>query len=331
MNETYLRQLIGTGIEDSEIQKLEGSSNTEVYRAANNIYKIGPQKDIELAFQANQRFQVYAPTGFNDIFPAIELIPLDAEQAGLKVEYCGSRNFEDLILKTDLSDESTYNTVQLVHVATLQNLSRIFEESKLDNPARTRAESSKFFQELSDALKVNLTLAGIIDSYDDTLDRVRSSREKFVSEYAPSLAHKDLSVGNIVVSDDGARVKFIDPRLVVPHLELTEPDTALGNIAIDIVGYQISLLRKQLELVHSGKEDRLSPLLSEVLAEIKRYIQGGVFTDQMKLLCETVWYSVFSACKCNYCLAPEREWLYALMVEKTRAKMEELKERLLNE
>lgn len=324
MNETYLRQLIGTGTPDSEIQKLEGSSNTEVYRVANKIYKIGPQQDIALAFQANRRFQDCAPISNKDIFPAIEFSPLGAEQAALIVEYCGSRNFEDLILKSDLSDESTYNTVQLVHVATLQNLRGIFEESKLDSPARTRAESSRFFQELSDALKVNLTLAGLIGSYGDTLDRVGSSREKFVSEDVPSLAHKDLSVGNVVVGDDWTSVKFIDPRLVVPHLEPTEPDTALGNIAIDIVGYQISLLRKQLELVHSGKADRLSPLLSGVSAEIKRYIQDGVFTNQMKLLCEVVWYSVFSACKCDYCLAPERKWLYDLMAEKTHEKLSQL-------
>lgn len=328
MNETYLRQLIGTGIADSEIQKLEGSSNTEVYRVANNIYKIGPQKDIELAFQVNQRFQVYAPTSYNDMFPAIELTPLDIEQAGLKVEYCGSRNFEDLILKGDLSDEDAYNTVQFVHRVTLQSLQRIFGESKLGDPTRIHEDSLRFFQELLDALKLNLTQAGLIDSYGDTLDRVGSSREKFLSECIPSIAHKDLSVGNIVVSDDSTRVKLIDPRLTVPHLEQTGSDSALGNIAIDIVGYQISLFRKQLELIHSGKTDRLTPLLNEVSAAIKSYIQGGVFTNEMKLLCETVWYSVFSACKCNYCLAPERKWLYDLMVEKTHSEIEEFKERL---
>lgn len=324
MTEIFLRQLIGTDVQDSEIQRLEGSSGTEVYRVGNSIYKIGPQKDIGLAFQANRRFHDHAPISYGGIFPKMELSPLGTEQAALTVEYCGSRNFEDLILKNDLSDEGTYSTVQLVHRITLQNLRRIFEESKLYDPTQMRKESLRFFQELLDVSAVNLTLAGIINSYGDTLDRVGSSREKFVSEYVPSLAHKDLSVGNIVVSDDGTSVKLIDPRLTVPHLEQTKPDTSLGNIAIDIVGYQISLLRKQLELIHSGKTDRLSPLLNELSTEIKRYCQDGVFTDQMKLLCETVWYSVFSACKCNYCLAPEREWLYTLMVEKTHEKLGQL-------
>jgi hypothetical protein len=251
----------------------------------------------------------------------VEFSLLGAEQAALTIEYCGSRNFEDLILKSDLSDGGVFNTVQSTHRAALQGMNIIFEESKVSDPPRMREESGKFFQELLDALKVNLTLGGIIGDYYGTLDKVESSREKFLGVCIPSLAHKDLSVGNIVVSDNGTSVKLIDPRTVVPHLDQTGPDSALGNIAIDIVGYQISLYRKQLELIHSGKTDRLTPLLHEVSAAIKSYIQDGFFTDEMKLLCETVWFSVFSACKCNYCLAPEREWLYNLMVEKTREKL----------
>lgn len=101
MNGKYLRQLIGAATPDSENQMLEGTSNTKVYLVANKIYKFGPQQDIELAVQAYRRFQVYTPTGYKDILPAMELILLNKEQAALTVEYCGSRNFEDLILKGD--------------------------------------------------------------------------------------------------------------------------------------------------------------------------------------------------------------------------------------
>lgn len=213
-----------------------------------------------------------------------------------------------------------------MHRSTLQSLKRLFEESKLGDSTRLHEDSLRFLQELLDALKVNLTLAGLIDNYGNIFDRVGSSQEMFLSGYIPSLAHKDLSLGNIVVSDDGARVKLIDPRATVPHLEQTGSDIALGNIAIDLVGYQVSLFRKHLELVHLGKTDQLALILNEVSAAIASYIQRGVFPDQMKLLCEAVWYSVFSTCKCNYCLAPDRKWLYSHMEEKTHEILRKLSE-----
>ena len=111
-------------------------------------------------------------------------------------------------------------------------------------------------------------------------------RPKFTEKFIPSLAHRDLSVGNILISDDGKVVKFIDPRSVVPHLGKTPDTRSRGNIVLDLVSYRISLMRKHAELNHLGKNDSLLPLLEEVAVTIKDYMNRGAFTQQMLLLCE---------------------------------------------
>jgi len=329
MEKTYLRQFLSSDIQDSAVRRLEGSSNTEVYLVGNQIYKIGSQTEIEPAFQANQRFRIHAPKSYKEILPSIEFIPLDGNLAALKIEYLGSRNFENLVLEGNLSNDDVYDLVGFVHTEVLQKLRMIFEESKLENPLQIQNESTRFSQELLSALKLNLIRAGLMEQVDDFFDVAERYQEKFIAGCIPSLAHKDFSVVNIIISDDGTEVRFIDPRLTVPQLDQTQLNTPLGNIAIDLVGYQISLIRKQLELRHSNKKDRLSPLLDEVLVTKENYIQNGVFTHPMGLLCEATWYSIFSACRCNYCLSPERKWLYNLMMGKTHSKLEELR-KILN-
>jgi len=76
------------------------------------------------------------------------------------------------------------------------------------------------------------------------------------------MVHKDLTVGNVVINLENNLSYFIDPRISLPYLNEKEKH---GNIAIDLVGYYISVLRKDMEIKKNSnkieitiKKDELS-------------------------------------------------------------------------
>lgn len=163
---------------------------------------------------------------------------------------------------------------------------------------------SNVLQEICGALESNARAAGI------------SSREiprAFLEDVAfvPCLCHRDLSVVNVVCSTDGG-VRLIDPRVSIPGGERSAP--SLGSSAIDAAAFLVSLERKELERARLGLP--VLGLTDHFRAAVTRWTANGLFNAPMLDLCLAHAYSVYVACRCDYCLAPEREWLYDLMRER---------------
>src|SRR3989344_4278493 len=201
MNKQLLKETIGQEIDISDLQKLTGSSGCEVYLLGDSIYKVGPRRDIEEICEVYSKFQNQIPS-YRLIFPAIEPYYVsDIDKMVLKIEYCGSKNFEQLLLENHPTKDDCIITVIFAHKKTLQHLRTIFEESILSSSEPPQAEANQLFYELLEALRVNLSKAGILNSYPDLIKKIALSRDRFTEKFIPSLAHRDLSVGNILISD----------------------------------------------------------------------------------------------------------------------------------
>jgi len=168
---------------------------------------------------------------------------------------------------------------------------------------------------------LNLKKAELWLEYEGVVQSIEKRKAELLKNFVASFAHKDLSVGNVLVSDDNKQVRFIDPRLAVPYLEESQ---ASGNVAIDLMGYYVSFLRKEMEARKNNEGLDFSEINKDIEKEIKEYKERGVFSEQMGRLCMAVWYSVYAACKCDYCTAPERVWLYDEMVVRLRKSLDEL-------
>lgn len=172
-------------------------------------------------------------------------------------------------------------------------------------PADIRSASGNAtLDEVVGALSRNAMAAGSSFRPDAEACRPRAS-------FVPGLCHRDLSAVNVMCAADGS-VRLIDPRASVPGAPVGMP--TFGSSAIDAAAFLVSLERKELERAKLGLP-ALS-LADRFRAVVGGWIENGAFNAYMFDLCRAHAYSVYAACRCDYCLAPEREWLYDLMRER---------------
>jgi FMN phosphatase YigB (HAD superfamily) len=297
-------------IEVGNIKKLDGSSDATAYRCDDKIYKVGPDKTILDEVKTFERFKSKMKS-YSSVFPNMEVVQASNDISILWIENCGGRNFDDIYLGTtnDLELLTTLNRKVLAKIGV------VFNETKFED------SGSLFFEELMQGLKLNLKKAELWLEYEGVVQSIEKRKAELLKNFVASFAHKDLSVGNVLVSDDNKQVRFIDPRLAVPYLEESQ---ASGNVAIDLMGYYVSFLRKEMEARKNNEGLDFSEINKDIEKEIKEYKERGVFSEQMGRLCMAVWYSVYAACKCDYCTAPERVWLYDEMVVRLRKSLDEL-------
>jgi len=295
-------------IAGTEIKALSGSSAAKTFLCDNNIYKVGSEAVIQKEIQAYGKFNARMKS-YETVFPQMEIVFEDLGNSVLAIENLGKQSLEPIYR----DDQLTMSRLETLNKKVLAKINLLFDETK------TNIKDDLFFDELVSALKINLEKAGLSEKLSDDLKRIIEKKESILKNFVPSLAHKDLSLGNIILSDDGDKVRFIDPRVAVPYLPESK---ASGNVAIDLIGYRISVERKELEVRKININVDYSSLFAEIENQIKGYICAGVFTEDFKKLCEVLWYSVYSACKCDYCTASERLWLYNEMVRRLENVME---------
>jgi len=291
--------------QEGQLQKLSGSSDSRVFLYNKKIYKVGAVEKIRQELDNYQRFA--EKLNGCKAFPDVQLIFEQDGAAILEIEFLGEKNLEQayrLAVAADKINLEKYNQ------AVLRLIRQIHEATKREDVV----QSKLFFNELLSALKINFEKAEWpIAEAAEILEKIKKNEKHFLTHNICSMAHKDLSVGNIIVKDDKAY--FIDPRQAVPYLEKSK---AIGNVAIDLAGYYVSVIRKDLELKRSGAEVNLQSLIQQIESEAEKYIKNKVFNRDFWQLCRAIWYSVYSACKCDYCIAPERLWLYNEMVERLK-------------
>lgn len=293
-----------------EIKQLSGSSEAKAFLCDEQIYKVGPSKVIHDEVKSFDKFKQKMKS-YNSVFPEMEVRQDDESVAILWIENCGKNNIEDLYL------ESLQNAdiLEKLNKNVLAKINLLFEETKIND------NGELFFAELLEAFKINLVKAGLVEKFSDKLQIIEEKKYKILEKFVASFAHKDLSVGNIIVSNDREYVRFIDPRSAVPYLEDSK---ASGNVIIDLIGYQVSLYRKEMEAKQNKQDLDFSKINLEIEQAISEYQAQGIFTEELKMLCLAVWYSVYAACKCDYCTAPERLWLYNEMVRRLKKVLMEI-------
>jgi|GEM_PF-899505 len=308
--EVLKRYFASRKIENKNIKVLAGSSEAKTFLCDGDIYKVGGEAVIKKELQAYTKFQTRMKS-YATIFPQMEIVFNDLGSSILWIENLGAQSLE-----VKFKDEkSSLTQLKALNKKVLAKINLLFEETK------SAVADDLFFDEIINAIKINLVKAGLSGRLTKEVETIVSHKKTVLEKYISSLAHKDLSVGNIIVSDDGDKVRFIDPRGAVPYLDESK---ASGNVAIDLIGYLISMQRKELEVKQKNKNIDYTDLVTEVEDQIKNYIDAGVFTEEFRKLCEVLWYSVYFACKCDYCTAPERLWLYNEMgrrLEKTLAQL----------
>lgn len=303
----YLQE---NNIEFENIKKLNGSSDATAYLCEDKIYKVGPDKTIMDEVKTFERFKNKMKS-YSSVFPDMEVVQSADGVSILWIENCGGRNFDDIYLR----ETDNLDLLKTLNRKVLAKIGVVFNETQYVD------DGNLFFEELIEVLKLNLQKAELWPEYEGVVKGIEEKKSTFLESFVGSFAHKDLSVGNILVSDDNERVRFIDPRLAVPYLEESQ---ASGNVVIDLMGYYVSFLRKEMEARKDNDNLDFSEINKDVEKEIKVYQDKGIFTEAMGMLCVAVWYSVYAACKCDYCTAPERVWLYDEMVVRLRKALDEL-------
>lgn len=304
-----LAEFLLTQGEKAEIVPLSsGSSGADIFRVGRFVYKVGTVKQALAEQKAYARFRQLGSISLH-ILPAWSIVSIGNESAIWKIEHLGVHNLEELILA-----ETEIERLLVLNEEVLSLLGKVFKVSRSSLETQKRL----VWQELVDALMINLEKAGLSSpATDKFLSRLQTKKDQILAVFQPSLSHNDASAVNIMVRTDW-QIRFIDPRLALPYLEETQ---ALGNLALDLAAYYVSLERNRLKLEKAKSSLNISPLLTRVDEVVQEYIQAGVFTEELFQLAKLVWYSVYAACKCSYCTAKERVWLYKLMVQKVKKQM----------
>jgi len=289
-------------IENKEIKALSGSSEAKTFLCDNNIYKVGSEEVIKKEIQAYGKFKSRMKS-YETVFPQMDIVFEDLGNSVLAIENLGKQSLESKYKE----DHVSVSQLEIINKKVLAKINLLFDETK------TNLADDLFFDEIISALKINFEKAGLSEKLLFDLNRIIEKKKIILKNFVLSLAHKDLSLGNIILSDDGEKVRFIDPRVAVPYLTESK---ASGNVAIDLIGYLVSIQRKELEVRKTNQDVDYSSLFAEIENQIKTYISAGAFTEEFRKLCEILWYSVYAACKCDYCTASERLWLYNEMVRR---------------
>ena len=92
------------------------------------------------------------------------------------------------------------------------------------------------------------------------------------------------------------------------------------EVDLEIIRHIATIMEKNIEEVAIFNPVRIVQEFAMTLEkELDYYIkQQKAFSKSFWHLCQIVWYSVYSACKCEYCTSAERCWLYDEMVIKLK-------------
>lgn len=290
-----------------KIKVLKGSSSSIVLGYKNSIFKSGVTDNVKKEIQVYKKFKNILGSKYNKIFSHYSIVKQTNDHLVYKVKLLGEYSFEDYLLSPKTKNEEL---IQIFNNSVLKNIEKIHTNSMSNN-----MEAMKdFYEEILKALHKNLLKANLLNKNNlNLLELLKGNELIFINNCLSSMTHKDLTVGNIIINLKNRNAYFIDPRASVPYSNEKEK---YGNIGIDLVGYYISVLRKEMEIKKKSDHISLTAMKKHITSEIAYYIKEGVTSQPFIDLCNLFWYSVYMACKCDFCLSSERVWLYAEMQNK---------------
>lgn len=241
------------------------------------------------------RFAVWLGKDYENVFPRFRVLGFAGGASVIELEYLADTTLEQCLL----APESTNRCLDETTVASLLDIFSVFAAASVSVAEET---AQAIVEEVIQAVVANATAA------DRALPSAFASHMREHANCVPKPCHRDLSTANVMCLPDGT-VRLIDPRVCVPGA--SGPGHALGSLAIDLAALEVSLERKAAERERAGQDPfGLTQILSSTT---QSFMQRGLFNQPMLELCRLHVYSVYAACRCNYCLAPDRHWLYDLM------------------
>ncbi len=242
-----------------------------------------------------ERFAAWLGTDYDKVFPRFRVLGFTGGVSVIELEYLADMTLEQRLLAPESASPETDEAT----VAPLLDILSVFAVTQVS--AEVEAAEA-IVEEVIQAVVANAAVAEL------PLAPEFASRMREHASCAPMPCHRDLSTANVMCLTDGT-LRLIDPRVCVPGA--SGPGHALGSLAIDLAALEISLERKEAERERAG---RISVWLTQMLSvAAQSFMQRDLFNQAMLELCRLHAYSVYAACRCGYCLAPDRQWLYDLM------------------
>jgi len=291
-----MRRKSGLSLARFQKRDLTGSSTTV---KVSGILKLSPDRS---EFELLQEFQRLLGSQYPSIFPRFHDLGEIEGQYLMELEYVGDINLEEVLLA-----EGTSPTDPIAAVEQISTFINQLADVQPDSAGTVTGNyKQSFLNEIVNGLTRNVEASGLtteLTSHDRLLQR---------AVFNPTLCHRDLSATNIMC-EDGRISRLIDPRWVVPGAVCQS--SIYGSVAIDCASFQISLERKEAEREHLGHPNLSLADLFKTKTTVA-LLQRGIFNEFMYDLCLAYGYSIYTACRCEYCLATERRWLYELMRER---------------
>jgi hypothetical protein len=281
---------------------LSGSSEAIVFKYGNWIYKSGSIKEAEEELAIYNNFKNKLGPDYESVFPYFETVKFNEDILLYKLEFIGEYNLEDYLLSPKLCDDTI---TQKIYSGVLKNISTIYDASYTED----ESVMDDFFVELIKAIEQNVEKAQLSNEKSiKFLRKVKKNKKIFINNAIGSLAHKDLTAGNIIINlTKDNPVRFIDPRNAMPYLDKS---LCMGNVSVDLAGYYVTILRKEMEHRELFSDSSLMNAKILIEQEIESYINRKIINRQLIDLTVFFWYSVYLACKCEYCTSKKRKWLY---------------------
>jgi len=298
-----------------QVPLMSGSSGVRVFRSGCFV-KLGDRRLIEPEARLYEQFRVYLGSDANLLFPYTSFFGVsESGEYALFLEPILGETLETIILQigalaqsVGLKSKSVKAQQNHASVAVTQVLQKLLILHKPQMVINQQDTLREFVTELEQALHENMQRAQI-----NIILPILREYSCFWEHGIITLAHRDLSVVNIIVND--TEVRFIDPRQTVSNA-IVNCELRFASPGIDLIALAISLERKELEITRMvpGLQLQAYRLVVEALHNL---VETGGVTESLMLLMEFVVRSAYLACKCDYCLASERIWLYEHMQQTT--------------
>lgn len=293
------------------LQRQEGSGTVSTW-ILSMVIKIGSARDIENEATTYRSLKELLGDAYTELFPAF-IVPVQSgkRQRAAFVERFPGETLEKVILNIApiVRQYGVHHKIVERHQEYIDEvIKKVLLKLKILHRTISVAEPSKewsrIISEWNAALAENMKRAQL-EIPDTFLIPITS-----VLEGKISAAHRDLSTSNIMVN--GAEVRFIDPRRHVPNTTSLTTAAPFASPLIDLIAFDIGLERKELEVRHDSPGFKL-----EARCQVTRALQGamcdGADAVSVRRLAEAIVRSAYAACRCDYCLAPERAWLHEHM------------------
>ena len=316
------------------LQSTKGTSATQVF-ILNDVFKAGSASLIQGEFVVYHALEKGLGTHYQAMLPRVALLKSDtSNQWVMEIEWLGESLLsfiDDIRARLSLASFPNLDILQrldkvnTVIEQALLHLETIFDISHTNSPRLLQA----LFQELIRALKVNQENGGLAAELEPVVEAVATEADRFLPDTLVCLCHRDLTVDNIYFrhqdNPEENIVKFGDPRILIPFLEadkvnLTAIEPGWGCLTFDLAALWVSLYREEQQLQRINQAVRLAAY-ERVQQIADHWIQQGRFSKALLELSLAAYFSLYVGCKCDYCTAPERKWLYQLMVAQYRERI----------